>query len=317
MKIITLDKIKEIIAKVDLIACAKQSFIAYSQSKAVVPPIGEMIFNNPPGDVHIKYGYIIDDEDYLVKIASGFYQNPTLNLPSSGGVMLLFSQKTGQLKAILLDEGHLTNLRTAAAGAVAAQYLAPKFIHSIGIVGSGTQAKLQLQYLKTITACRKAMVYGRDQQKLLAFQSEMTALGFDIFTTQKIRDITQTCNLIITATSATSPLLFAQDIQPGTHITAVGADSPHKQELDQSIFKIADIIAADSIAQCQERGDSAHAIKSKAITPSQMSELGSIIQGHQSTRTTDQQITVADLTGLAVQDIYIAKSVVIALAFLD
>lgn len=309
MKIINLDQIKEVLNTIDIIPAIEKSFVAYSNGEAVVPPVGELIFKNPPGEVHIKYGYFIENEYYVIKIASGFYDNPKLGLPSSNGLMVLFNQKTGALSGILLDEGYLTDLRTAAAGAITAKYLAPTKISNIGIIGTGIQARLQLIFLTKIFNCRNAIVWGRSIEKLTIFQAEMEQEGFSIQITQEIESVTSNCNLIITTTPSTSPLLFATQIKKGTHITAIGADSLHKQEIDSNIFEKADIIVADSIAQCIERGDTAHAIKKGVIKQKKLVELGVIISGKRPGRTSDEQITIADLTGLAVQDIAIAKTV--------
>lgn len=309
MKIISLNQIKELLSSVDFISEIENGFVAYSQGNAVVPPIGELIFKNPPGDVHIKYGYLVGDDYYVVKIASGFYENPKLHLPSSTGLMLLFSQKTGELLSILLDEGYLTDLRTAAAGAIAAKYLAPSSVNRIGIIGSGTQARLQLNLLQTVIQCRDVIVFGRDYQKLLNFQTDMQKNGFNVEVTQTLEDVTSSCNFLITTTPSSLPILHVNQIRKGTHITTIGTDTPHKQELDENIFGIADIIVADSISQCVERGDIFHAVKNKIITPHQLIELGNIIVGKCKGRSNDTQITVVDLTGLAVQDIKIAKAV--------
>ncbi|KTD51335.1 hypothetical protein [Legionella quateirensis] len=309
MNIINLNQIKEIIHKIAIIPAIEEGFIAYSQGKAMIPPVGEMQFSNPPGDVHIKYGYLKNDAYYVIKIASGFYENAQFNLPSSNGLMLLFSQKTGELLTILLDEGYLTDLRTAAAGAIAAKYLAPKSVNSIGIIGTGTQAKLQLYYLQQVIKCRDVVVFGRNKEKLSDFQKEMHVYGFHIETTQTLEYLTSRCNLIVTTTPSKLPILFAESIMKGTHITAVGADTPDKQELDSSIFNKADVIVVDSIEQCLERGDTSHALRQQTITPNQLIELGTIISNDNSGRTNEEQITVADLTGLAVQDLQIAKAV--------
>lgn len=309
MKIISLHQIKETLKFIDFISEIEKGFDAYSQGNAVVPPVGELIFKNPPGDVHIKYGYIVDDDYYVVKIASGFYENPKLHLPSSNGLMLLFSQKTGELLSILLDEGHLTDLRTAAAGAIAAKYLTPSYVNRIGIIGTGTQARLQLNLLQKIIPCKDVIVFGRDHNKLLNFQMDMQQNGFSVAVTQTLEDVISSCNFLVTTTSSSLPILFASQIRKGTHITAVGADTPHKQELDENIFGIADIIVTDSIAQCVERGDISHAIKNKIIGTDKLIELGSIIAGACKGRSNDAQITVVDLTGVAVQDIKIAKAV--------
>ena len=122
------DQIIQVIENIDLISSIEKGFIEYSNGNSVVPPVGELLFDKPKGDVHIKYGYIKNDEYYVVKIASGFYDNPSLGIPSSQGLMLLFNQKTGQLVSVLLDEGYLTDVRTAVAGAIAAKYFAPKNI---------------------------------------------------------------------------------------------------------------------------------------------------------------------------------------------
>ena len=127
MRVFGLEEIKRVLPKLDLFPLIKQGFKAYSSGLTVVPPVGEMIFDNPPGDVHIKYGYIKGDDYYVIKIASGFYGDSSLDIsPSQGGVMLLFDQKTGQEVGILVDGCYLTNVRTAVAGGICAEILAPK-----------------------------------------------------------------------------------------------------------------------------------------------------------------------------------------------
>ncbi|ARH00178.1 ornithine cyclodeaminase family protein [Legionella micdadei] len=309
MKIISLDQIKKCLVKIDIISEIEKAFVAYSNGKAVVSPVGELLFQDPPGDVHIKSGYILGEEYYVIKIASGFYENPKLNLPSSNGLMLLFSQNTGGLCSILLDEGYLTDIRTAVAGAIVAKYLAPRIINKIGMIGTGTQAKLQLHYLKKITSCREVIALGRSDENLQKFKMEMEMEGFQVNTTKEVEEITTSCNLIVTTTPSNFPILFANQIKKGTHITAVGADGPKKQELDADIFKNADVIVADSIMQCTKHGEIAHAIRKKIIDKSKLIELGDILSGMRQGRKNNEQVTVADLTGLAVQDLQIAKSV--------
>jgi ornithine cyclodeaminase len=310
MKTLSLKEIKAALPSVDLMAEIEQGFVAYSQGRAVVPPIGELIMQDPPGEVHIKYGYIAGDDYYVIKIASGFFENPKLDLPSSNGLMLVFSQKTGTLEAVLLDEGHLTDIRTAVAGAITAKHLAPSSIERIGIVGTGVQARLQLEYLAPVTECRDVLVWGRNGDKLSAYEQDMSAKGFEVSTTTDADEIIASCNLIVTTTAATSPLLTGQ-VQPGTHITAMGSDTHDKQELHADILQGADLVVADSISQCLERGEIHQALNSNAIAETDLVELGSIIAGDVAGRTSDDQITVADLTGVAVQDIQISKAVLV------
>ncbi len=307
MKILTFDQIKTILPTLDLLPAIEAGFAAYSAGKAIVPPVGELLLDK--GEVHIKYGYIEEQPYYVIKIASGFYENPALGLSSSDGLMLLFNQSTGQLVGILLDEGYLTNIRTAAAGAIAAKYLAPKNVRRIGIVGSGTQARLQLSYLKDITTCRDVLVWGLVPEELPPYQEEMTVQGFRVETTRNAADILGSCNLVVTATPATEPILQAADLQSGTHITAVGSDTPEKQELAAAILAQADLVVADSISQCLARGEIYQALKAQKIVQEQVVELGDIITGKVPGRTSETQITVADLTGVAVQDIQIASMV--------
>ncbi|KAA3665082.1 MAG: ornithine cyclodeaminase family protein [Chloroflexi bacterium] len=307
MKIITLDQIKAALPSLDLFPAIEEGFRKYSAGQAVVPPVGELLLEK--GEVHIKYGYIQKDDYYVIKIASGFYDNPQLGLSSSNGMMLLFRQQTGQAEAILLDEGHLTNIRTAVAGAIAAKYLAPSQVKRIGIVGAGIQARLQLGYLQDITPCRDVLVWGLSEVELKAYQNEMTPLGFRVEVTRETAVIQQTCNLIVTTTPSDTPLLHASDLQPGTHITAVGSDTPHKQELDAHILARANVVVADSIPQCLARGEIYQAIQAGLLTQDRLVELGNVIGGVSNGRSHDTQITVADLTGVAVQDIGIATAV--------
>ncbi len=312
MEIITLQKIKQILPKINLISEIEKGFISYSENQTVVPPVGELLLEK--GEVHIKYGYIKDDGYYVIKIASGFYENAKYGISSSNGLMLLFKQETGELASILLDEGYLTDVRTAIAGAISAKYLAPKNVNKIGIVGTGIQARLQLRYLKDVTDCRKVLVWGRSEEKLVNYKTEMELEDFEVETTQNASNILQPCNLIVTTTPSKEAILSAKNLQKGTHITAVGSDTPHKQELDSEILKMADLVVADSISQCLERGEIYKAIYASKITENELVELGDIISGKQSGRTSDEQITIADLTGVAVQDIQIAKAVFKALA---
>lgn len=307
MQIITLAQIKDILPALDLMPAIEAGFVAYSAGQAVVPPVGELLLDK--GEVHIKYGFLHDEPYYVIKIASGFYGNPQLGLPSSNGLMLLFSQRTGELVSILLDEGMLTDTRTAVAGAIAAKYLAPKRVRRIGIVGTGIQARLQLQHLKGVTACRDVLVWGRGDAQLSRYRQDMGPLGFTIGTTQDTAEIMDSCNLIVTTTPAESPLLEVAGLQRGTHITAVGSDTPHKQELDAAILGRADLVVADSISQCLERGEIYQAIEAREIREADLVELGDVIGGKAKGREDEEQISVADLTGVAVQDMQIASSV--------
>jgi len=308
-----LTQIKSVLEKIHPIQEIEEGFIAYSEGKTEIPPVGEMLFKKPPGDVHIKYGYIVDDDYYVIKIASGFFESPQSNRYTSDGLLLLFKKGTGELACTLLDECYLTHVRTAAAGAVVAKYLAPKNVDCIGIVGAGTQGRMQLEFLDSVTDCKDVMVWGMNQKELDEYKEDMELVGYNVRTTLKAEDIAATCNLIVTATPSKSPLLSADLIRQGTHITAMGSDTPEKNELDPRILQKADIIVADSISQCLLRGEIHQALKAGVLEKERVVELGNVIVNPNLQRTSEEQTTIADLTGVAVQDIQIAKAVYHAL----
>ncbi|MEE8429251.1 MAG: ornithine cyclodeaminase family protein [Gammaproteobacteria bacterium] len=313
--VLKLDEIKRLIDIPQLIREIEAGFILYSEGQVQVPPVGFLHFDEPPGDVHIKYGFVKGDDYYVLKMASGFYNNADLGLPVSDGLLLVFSQKTGALKLILLDNCWLTEMRTAAAGAVAAKHLAPKSIHHIGIVGTGAQARFQLEMLRDVVDCKSCLIWGRDSSKVQAMIEDMRAResirdwGLEIKAAKALDDLVSQCNLIVTTTSAKSPLIRADQVQSGTHITAMGSDDHGKQELEAALLAKADLVVADSIAQCVDHGECFAAVNDNKIDAGSILELGQVIKNPAIGRTNEDQITIADLTGVAIQDIQIAKMV--------
>ena len=308
MHILYKKTIKNILEQLDLVPMIEEGFMAYSQGKSIVPPVGELTFDQPPGDVHIKYGYIIGKTYYVIKIASGFWENEKYGIPNGQGMMLIFEQKTGQPRAILLDDAMLTDIRTAIAGQICAQRLSNN-INKIGILGTGLQARLQVEYLSKITDCKDVLVWGRNTKKMNLYKDDMKKLGFEVVLAESAKSVASECNLIITATASNEPLLNENDILNGTHITAMGSDTPGKRELGPGIIKSADLVVADSIDQCQERGEIACALRDGDISKQHIVELGDVLSGKKLGRQNEKQITVADLTGVAVQDIQIATAV--------
>lgn len=307
-KVIRLNNIKSILKSIDVVTAMEEGFKHYSNGNTVVPPVGELLFDKPKGDAHIKYGYIKNEDFYVIKIASGFYENSKLGIPSSQGLMLVFNQKTGQPEAILLDEGHLTDIRTAAAGALAGKYFAPKNIKAIGIIGTGIQARLQLDYLQKTNPCKNVWVWGRTSKNAIKFKDDLSN-KYNINIAKTPSEIAENCNLIVTTTPSEKALLKAIDIQPGTHITAVGSDTANKQELESELFKKADLVIADSIPQSKNRGEIFRATSDSVLSENEVVELGTAIQDPTLQRTSENQISIVDLTGVAVQDIMIASTV--------
>ena len=318
--VLELDEIKRLIDVPQLIQEIETGFVLYSENRVVVPPVGFLHFDQPPGDVHIKYGFVTDDDFYVLKMASGFYNNAELGLPVSDGVILVFSQQTGQLKLVLLDKCWLTDMRTAAAGAVAAKHLAAENIQHIGIVGTGVQARMQLEMLRDIVDCQSCFIWGRNPDKVQTMIVDLQASetirgwGLELKAATEIDELTSQCKLIVTTTPAKEPLIGADQILPGTHITAMGSDDHGKQELEAKLLAKADLVVADSVSQCVDHGECFHAVKDNLLEENAIVELGNVIRKTATGRTSEEQITIADLTGVAIQDIQIAKMVNHALA---
>ena len=284
-------------------------FVALSSGAVTIPPVGFLGFEAPPGDCHIKYGHIHGDDVFVIKVATGFHENSARGLPTGQGMMIVMSAETGEPLALLDDSGYLTDVRTAIAGCIAARYLAPDVVECVGIVGAGMQARMQLQYLRHARECRRVKVWARRGEQSAEYRKEMSNSGFDVQVAKSLEHLCESSNLIVTTTAATSTLISSEWIGPGTHITAMGSDAPGKQELDPALFAIADICAVDSLSQCVDHGDSHFAVAGGQVAEADLVELGDIISGKTRGRSASEEITIADLTGVAVQDIQIAKAV--------
>lgn len=311
---VRLDEIRAAVDIPRLIDELAEGFVAYSAGDVVVPPVAHLGFDEPRGDVHIKYGYVQDDDVFVIKIADGFDENPALGLPPGDGMLLVFDRRTGMARAVLLDHAYLTDLRTAAAGAVAARLLAPRVVERIGVIGTGVQGHLQLELLRRVVDCRSAMVAGRDRHRAERYVQDMAKHGFEVSIAPDPDSLAAACDIVVTATTARAPLFSADAVRPGTHISAFGADSPGKQELDPELMGRAEVVVVDSLSQTSEHGELAHALAAGVIAEENVRELGDVIRDPSLGRTSDDQITVCDMTGVAVQDIVVAKHVLAQLA---
>jgi ornithine cyclodeaminase len=254
--------------------------------------------------VDIKTAYVRGVDRFAVKIASGFPGNATRGLPTGSGMMVVFSAETGFCEAVLLDNGYLTDLRTGLAGAVAADRLAPKSIGTVGILGSGVQARYQLLCLALVRKIGRVMVWGRSKEHVSQYVQEMQLRhGIKMEVADSPEALVRQSALLITITASRSPIVRADWMQPGLHITAVGADFPGKQELDAAVLERADRLFCDRLDQCRRLGELQHW---KSERPLVAVELGSVIRGAAPGRLSDSEITVCDLTGVGVQDTAIA-----------
>ena len=300
-------QIQPLIQTIDISDAMREAFIEYSKGNAVIPPVGELIMDQPKGEVHIKYGYIKGGDHYVIKIASGFPNNQNDGIKPGQGMMLLFSIKTGEPELILIDDANLTDIRTAIAGAIASQALSNDDIESVAIVGSGVQARYQARYISKLMKIKKINIWGRDSSKVSEVRSDLSDLDINIVS--NLEKLVTESRLIITTTSSKTPLIKSDWVKPGTHITAVGSDTPEKCELDPILLSKADLVVADSLEQNLIRGEIHQAVKRSLIQPQDIIELGEILLDKNSGRADKDAITIADLTGVAVQDLIIAESV--------
>ena len=300
-------QIEPLIRKIDISDAMREAFIEYSKGNAVIPPVGELIMDQPRGEVHIKYGYIKGGDHYVIKIASGFPDNEKDGIKPGQGMMLLFSIKTGEPEAILIDDANLTDIRTAIAGAIASHALSNEGIESVAIVGTGVQARYQARYISELMKVKKISIWGRDPKKAEKVKADLSYLDVNIET--DIEKLVTESSLIVTTTSSKDPLIQSEWVKPGTHITAVGSDTPEKCELDPNLLSRADLLVADSLEQNLIRGEIHQAAKQSLIDSGNVVELGEVFSGIKKGRLNQDSITIADLTGVAVQDLVIAQAV--------
>jgi ornithine cyclodeaminase len=286
----------------------RAAFAADGEGRAHVPAVINLEVPAHRGEFHVKTALIDGVPHVAVKIASGFYDNPAKGLPSGSGLMAVFDAVTGLPVALLLDNGFLTDIRTGAAGAVAADVLARPTIDVVGVIGSGLQARHQLRCLRVVRRFSRVMAWSPDQPHLDAYVKEMRDDGYDARAAATPEAVCREADVVITATPSRAPLVRAEWLRPGQHVTALGSDSPGKQELEAACLTRADLVVVDRLTQCAAFGELRSAIDAGALRPGQVhAELGEIVAGIKPGRTSDEQITIADLTGVGFQDTAIAS----------
>jgi len=300
--------IRKSVTLAEAITAMEEAFVAYSYKKANVPPVVHLDVPEREGEVHIKGAYIHGAGEYVIKVASGFFENSRRGLPVGSGLMLVFSSETGYPEGILLDNGYLTELRTAAAGAVAAKYMANKNVEQVAILGAGSQGRFQLEALAAVRDFRRVKIYDHRTINITNYLNDMNDRVKAILQpANTVSDAIDGSSIIITATTARKPLVRGEWIHPGMHITAVGSDDPEKQELDADVFGRVDRVIADSISQCVRLGEIHHAIEHQTLREADIDgELGQVIAGDVLGRQNEEEITLCDLTGVGVQDAAIA-----------
>jgi ornithine cyclodeaminase len=282
-------------ACMDAVAAA---FVAYSDGRAELPSVIHLDVPEAKGEIHVKAGHLHGAPAYAVKVASGFYGS----LPAAiDGLVLVFDATTGAPLAFLLDGGFVTDQRTGAAGGVAARYLAPERVEAVAVIGTGIQARKQVEALRVVRpGITLVRVWGRSRERAVLAAADVGGV-----VAGSVEEAVHRADVVITCTASREPLVLAHHVAPGTHLTAVGSDGAGKQELDPELLRRADVVAVDSLDQCRRLGELQHApeLAERAV------ELGAVIAGRAPGRTGRGQLTVADLTGVGVQDVAAAAAV--------
>jgi ornithine cyclodeaminase len=293
----------------DAIAAVAEGFARLAQGKATVPPILRVDVPENHGEVDVKTAYIHGLDSFAIKMAAGFFDNRELGLPTGSGLMIVVSAKTGFPQALLLDNGYLTDVRTGIAGAIAARHLAREKIETVGVIGAGMQARYQMRGLKLVREFKRVLIYSLTPEQVDTYIEEMSEeLGVEVVAAGDYEEVVTQSDVVVTTTPAHEPYLQADWLHPGLHITCMGSDSEHKQELHAGVFSRVDRIVCDRKPQSFRLGELHHALEEGVISEdSEIMELGEITANLNPGRQSENEITVCDLTGVGVQDTAIAR----------
>ncbi|GAB4291654.1 MAG: ectoine utilization protein EutC [Roseovarius sp.] len=299
----------------DLVEVIEGAFVALAEGRVTMPPVLSMALPEVHGEVDVKTAYISGLEGFAIKISPGFFDNPRLGLASLNGLMILFSARTGLVQALFLDNGYLTDLRTAAAGAVAARHLAPARVDTAGVIGAGVQARLQMRAAHLVRPFRRVIVWARDPARAAECARDLArTLPVEAETVSDPAQLVAESQLVVTTTPARAPVLMAEWLHPGLHVTAMGSDQAGKNEIDPRALARVDLYVADRAAQTREMGELRSAMDAGLWAGGVPAELGEVITGTAPGRRGDDDVTLCDLTGTGAQDTAIACHVQALLA---
>ncbi|AFT88352.1 cyclodeaminase [Paraburkholderia phenoliruptrix] len=295
------------LAAIDQIEAA---FLALATEDVAMPPVLRLDLPAQNGEVDVKTAWLPRFDSFAIKVSPGFFNNPTLGLPSLNGLMLVLSAKTGLTEAVLLDNGYLTAVRTAAAGAVAARWLAKQQTPQVAVLGAGEQARLQLQALMLVRRVEHVRVWARNASNAQRFAEETAAkLGVRCEAARDVAHALAEADVAITTTPSRTPLIEAKHLHAGLHITAMGSDAEHKNEIAPAALAAARYVC-DRVQQTRVLGELHHALAARAVkADAGIAELGEVIAGKAVGRTSDADVTLCDLTGTGAQDTAIAALV--------
>jgi alanine dehydrogenase len=302
--LLTKSEVSRLIRMTEVIGAVEEAYKAFNSGQVEQPDYIGIHLPSPRGEIDFKLGYYKANELISMKASSGgFTNNPTAHgVPSGMGTILLFDARSCALICVM-DGSLITGLRTGASGAVSVRALARKNARKITSIGTGNQARMQIRAIKEIMTIEEIHAWSRNPDTVLKYKADIEGdFGVPVIIAGSKREAVEQADILITTTRGKGPLVEADWVRPGTHIVAIGTDQQGKQELDPEIFRDAKIVV-DSIAQCTEKGETWHPLNRNIITRDDIhGEIGEILLGRKPGRETDEEVTIFDSTGMAIQD---------------
>ncbi len=308
MRLVTEQELRELVHEDESLRAVENAFRALAEDRVEQPPPMGFDFPEASGEVHVKGAAIRGSPIFAVKIASGFYRNPERNLSVSSGLVLVLDQTTGFPLALFQNNASLTEMRTAAAGALSARLCAHQTISKMAVLGTGAQARYQLRAIRRVRDIQNVVAWSPTRAHRELYCREMeTALDLRCTPADTAEEAVADAALVLSVTPARSPIVHAGAVSKSTTIIAVGSDGPDKQELDPQILNQAGKVVVDRLSQCVRLGEVHHAIEAGLMTENDVhADLGEILTEKKPGRQADELI-VCDLTGVGVQDAAIAE----------
>lgn len=309
VKVIPFDAICDAVTPESVIAAVRGGFVAHARRRVSQAPATHLAFHDADGrlvgDCHLKWGHDRASEFFVIKVATGFYDNPNHSLPSSDGLMLLVSARTGAPGALLEDRGWLTDARTAAAGALAVEAAGLERVGTLGVLGTGTQANLQARWIAAHRPVGRVLIWGRRADAAEMLAADLRSDSIDAVSEVDAASVATKSDVLVTTTPSSEPLLMNGDVQDGSVIVAVGADTRGKREFDPALLRRAERIICDDPGQCLDHGE----LQYGGIDPGRLERLGDLLASRPDARPRRASgVTIVDLTGIAAQDVAVAQA---------
>ncbi len=310
MRVVPLEAFRDKVPYSVAIAAVERGFRALGRGEAALPDPMVLELREQQAEVHVKGAHLAGGRHIVLKVATGFYRNRARGLPSGDGMFLLLDADTGVPAVLLEEHGYLTDFRTAAAVALTLKYLAPRDTREALLVGAGALARLTARAMLAQMPLARLTLWNRTRERAEGLAKEL-GQAVETRIAPALESAVRDHRVIVTATASTTPLVMASWVGPGTHVTSVGTGSPEKIELEPALLARADKLVADRVFQTERYGNLHHAIAAGLVTRDKVyAELGDLAAGRLPGRESASEITVADLTGVGVQDAAIAQAVV-------